>query len=105
MDDPVVILVTTSSKEEANAIGKKMVEERLAACVNVIPGMRSVYVWEGKFCDEGEVLLMMKSRRGLLDRIVSRVKELHSYEVPEVIALPILGGSEDYLRWVEESLS
>ncbi len=105
MDSPVVIFVTTSSMEEANAIGKKMVEEKLVACANIIPKIRSLYLWKGKFCDESEVLLMMKSRQGLLDRIVRGVEELHSYEVPEVVALPVLGGSEDYLRWVEESLS
>ena len=62
-------------------------------------------MWEGKVCDEDEVLLVMKSRQGLLGRIVDRVKALHSYDVPEVIALPVLGGSDDYLRWIEESVS
>lgn len=105
MKDPILILVTAASKEEANFIGKNMVEERLVACVNIVPGVRSLYVWKGKLYDEGEVLLIMKSRQGLFDKIKDRVIELHSYEVPEVIALPVVGGSEDYLKWMEESIS
>ena len=105
MDDPVVVMVTASSEEEAEAIGKQIVEEGLAACVNRLPGLRSIFVWQGELCDECEVLLIMKSQRSYVRRIVQRVKELHSYEVPEIIALPIIGGSEDYLKWIEESLS
>lgn len=105
METPILVFVTASSGDEASSIGKRLVKEKLAACVNIIPGMRSLYVWEGNFYDEGEVLLVIKSCQDLLDKIVTRVKELHSYEVPEVIALPIIGGSEDYLQWMEESLS
>ena len=105
MDDPVVVVVTASSDEEATLIGKKLVGEEFAACVNIIPNIRSIYVWKGELCDDGEVLLIIKSRKSHIDKIVKRVKDLHSYQVPEVIALPIIQGSEDYLSWMEESLS
>ncbi len=104
MRDFVVILITTSSEEEAARIGRTLVEERLAACVNVIPDIRSFFHWEGKLQDEKEALLLVKSQGDQISRIIYRVKELHSYSVPEVIALPILAGSEDYLRWVRESI-
>ena len=105
MDDPVVVMVTASSEEEAETMGKQLVEERLVACANCLPGVRSIFVWQGELCDESEVLLIMKSQRSYVSRIVRRVKELHSYDVPEIIALPIIDGSEDYLKWIEESLS
>ena len=105
MDDPVVVYVTASSEEEARYIGKKLVEEGFAACANIVPNIRSIYIWKGELCDDNEVLLIIKSRRIHIDKIVKRVKDLHSYQVPEVIALPIIQGSEDYLSWMEESLS
>ena len=104
MTDLVVILVTTASAEEAERIGKALVEERLAACANLVPGIRSFFFWEGRLNDEGEALLILKSKATLLPKIEARVKELHSYQVPEVIALPILSGSAQYLKWVEEEL-
>ena len=105
MEDPIVVFVTAPSQEEAVSIGRSLVGEGLVACANLVPGMRSLYMWKGELCDEGEVLMLMKSRRGLLTKIVDRVKALHSYEVPEIIALPIVGGAEDYFRWMEEVLS
>jgi len=105
MEDFVVIFSTASSEEEGILIGTKLVEEGLAACTNVVPGIRSIYVWRGELCTDPEVLLIIKTTKHNVNRIVKRVKELHSYEVPEVIALPILHGSEDYLKWMEESLS
>jgi len=103
MSEFVVVLITTSSQEEAARIGRTLVEEGLAACVNILPAVRSIFRWEGKIQDEEESLLFAKSQRNLLGRVIFRVRELHSYTVPEVIALPILGGSDDYLRWVRES--
>lgn len=103
MADEIVVLVTTSSKDEATAIGKTLVEERLVACVNIVPEVRSLFTWEEKTQDERETLLILKSRFSLLERLTERVKSLHSYSVPEVIALPIIGGSADYLRWLRES--
>ena len=104
MNDPVVIFVTASSEDEADLIGNTLVEERLAVCANICAGIRSIYVWKGELCKDNEVLLIVKSRQANVDKIVNRVKELHSHEVPEVIALPIINGSKDYLKWMEESL-
>ncbi len=103
MADEIIVLVTASSHEEAAAIAKALVDERLAACVNVLSEVRSFYVWEGTTRDEKETLLVVKSRQPLLDRLARRVKELHSYTVPEVVALPITGGSAEYLAWLRES--
>lgn len=103
MADEIIVLITASSEAEAAKIGAALVDERLAACVNIVPGVRSLFFWEGKTQDERELLLICKSRQPLLERIIARVKSLHSYTVPEVIALPVAGGSEDYLRWLRDS--
>src|SRR5512147_1516731 len=103
MADEIIVLITASSEDEAGKIGSALVDERLAACVNIVPGVRSLFFWEGKTQDERELLLICKSRQPLLERIIARVKSLHSYTVPEVIALPVAGGSEDYLRWLRDS--
>ncbi len=98
----VVIFVTASSDEEAQRIGRALIEEKLVACSNIASSIRSFYWWKGEICDETEVLLIAKSTQDQLEEIIKKVKELHSYEVPEIIALPILGGSKDYLNWIEE---
>lgn len=102
MSEHIVVFIMAGSEDEAFKIGRGLVEGRLVACVNIIQGVRSLFWWKGEICDEGEILLMAKSMRGKLEQIVDKVKQLHSYEVPEIIALPIVGGSEDYLRWVGE---
>jgi periplasmic divalent cation tolerance protein len=99
----VVVFITAPSDEEAALIAKSLVESKLAACVNIIRGIRSIYSWQGKIEDETEVLMIAKTRQELFESLTSRVKELHSYDVPEVIALPILQGSEDYLTWLRDS--
>ncbi len=103
MADEIITLITAGSDEEATTIARALVDERLAACVNIVPGVRSFFFWEGKTDDARELLLICKSRRPLLDELVNRVKSLHSYTVPEIIALPIVAGSRDYLDWVRES--
>jgi periplasmic divalent cation tolerance protein len=100
--DNIVVLVTTSDEEEASKIARAIVEERLAGCVNIIKDIRSIYSWQGKIEDEKEVLMIAKTRKLLFDSLMKRVKELHSYTVPEIIALPIIQGSEDYLKWLKE---
>lgn len=105
MNDPVVILSTAPSREEAKRIARSLVEEKLAACVQIVPGMESVYVWKDKLCEEPEWLLIVKSRSALLSRISERIRSLHRYEVPEIVSLPIVGGSESYLGWLESSLA
>lgn len=97
-----MVLVTASSREEGERIAKTLVGERLAACVNVIAGIRSVYWWEGKVEETDEVLLVCKARSSDFNEIEKRVKELHSYTVPEVIALPLREGSREYLTWLLE---
>src|SRR3972149_9595241 len=101
----MVILITASSMEEGEKIAGSLVENRMVACVNVVPSVKSFFFWEGKPAQESEILLIAKSRRSLLDKIVEHVKKIHSYKVPEIIALPVIGGSEEYLKWVEANTS
>ena len=103
MTDKVVVLVTCSSAEEAARIAQALVERRLAACANIVPGIRSIYRWEGKVQDEQEALLIIKTTRARFAALREAVEKLHSYSVPEVIALPIVDGAEKYLKWMEES--
>ncbi len=91
--------------EEGEKIASSLVEHHMVACVNIVPSVKSVFFWEGKTARESEVLLIVKSRKVLLSKIVDLVKKIHSYKVPEIIALPVIGGSEEYLKWVEESTS
>ena len=99
---PVVVLVTASSEEEAVRIGRKLVEDRLAACANIVPKIRSIFQWEGKVAEERECLVILKTRGELLSEVEGAVLALHSYQVPEIIALPIEGGSAPYLEWINE---
>ena len=101
MSEKLVVLMTAGSREEADKIANALVTEMLAACVNVLPGVTSVYRWEGAVQRDQEWLLLAKSTREVLDDLVRRVHALHSYELPEVVALPITGGSEAYLHWVD----
>src|SRR5574337_708132 len=100
----IVVLITTSSKDEAEKIGKVLVESRLAACVNIVEPVRSLFRWQGAIEHQEEALMLVKSRNDLLPSMIQVVKELHSYTVPEVIALPILAGSSDYISWLDESI-
>ena len=101
MSERLVVLITAGSQEEADRIAQALVGEMLAACVNIVPGVTSVYRWEGEVQRDQEWLLVVKSRREALDDLVQRVQALHSYDVPEVIAWPLSGGSEDYLQWID----
>ena len=102
MTDYIVVYVT-APEEEAVDLAKTLVEERLVACVNLVPGLRSIYWWQGKVEDEPEVLCMMKTRSNLFESLRDRVRQLHSYEVEEIIALPILAGNLPYLDWITEN--
>ncbi|MDY6966183.1 MAG: divalent-cation tolerance protein CutA [Halobacteriota archaeon] len=97
------VIFCTSTIEESESIAKALVEEKLAACVN-ITDVNSYFIWEGEFLKEKEALLIVKSKSKNVKKIVERIKELHSYEVPEIIAVPIIAGDEDYLEWVRESV-
>ena len=100
MTDKIVVLVTCSSGEEASRIAQALVQERLAACVNISSPIRSIYRWQGEVCDEPEVLLIIKTVRGLFDSVRRAVEKLHSYQVPEVVCLPIIDGAPNYLNWL-----
>jgi periplasmic divalent cation tolerance protein len=102
MSEFMVILVTCGSEEEALSIARTLVEERLAACVNLVSPVRSIYRWEGKIWDEEEWLLIIKTQRQRFEELEEKVKSLHSYAVPEIIGLPIVEGSSSYLEWLEE---
>jgi periplasmic divalent cation tolerance protein len=105
MTDKIVVLSTCASAEEAAKIARSLVEKKLAACVNVLPAVRSFYRWKGVVEDDQESLLVIKSSRGLFDQLRTELEKLHSYEVPEVIAVPIVDGSEGYLEWLERELA
>jgi len=102
MPEFIVVLVTCGSKEEGLKIAHSLVEERLAACVNLVSPVRSIYRWEGKICDEKEWILIIKTQKQGFEELEKKVKSLHSYSVPEIIGLPIVEGSSSYLEWLEE---
>lgn len=101
----LLAFVTCPTPDVAAKIAKTLVEERLAACGNLVPGLRSIYAWDGKVCDEAEVLLLIKTTDERFERMQARVVELHPYEVPEVIAVKIEAGLPSYLQWVARSVS
>ena len=102
MPNHIVIYITTGSVNEAEKIGRALVEEKLAACSNIISPIRSIYRWQGKICDDKEALMVLKTRKKHFEQIVKRVETLHSYDVPEIIAIPIVEGSRKYLSWLNE---
>jgi periplasmic divalent cation tolerance protein len=104
MTDKIVILSTCSDEEEAERIARALVDARLAACVNVLPKMRSFYRWKGEVEDATECLLVIKSSRPLFGELRSALEKAHSYEVPEVVALPVVDGAPNYLNWLHENL-
>ncbi|MBA5942234.1 MAG: divalent-cation tolerance protein CutA [Methanophagales archaeon] len=97
------VLLCTASVEESEKIARVLVEERLAACVN-ITDVNSYYRWEGELCKDKESLLMIKTEKSRVDQIIERIREVHSYELPEIIALPIVAGDDKYLAWIGESV-
>jgi periplasmic divalent cation tolerance protein len=102
MPEFIVVLVTCGSEEEAIKIARSLVEEHLAACVNLVSPVRSIYRWEGKIWDEKEWILFIKTQKERFEQLEKKVKSLHSYSVPEIIGLPIVEGSSSYLKWIEE---
>jgi len=103
MDREPVIILSTSGESEAPVIAKALVEEHLAACVN-ITGVTSVYRWKGDLCQDREQLMIIKTIRERVDAVISRIVALHSYELPEMIVLPITGGYPPYLQWLEDEI-
>jgi periplasmic divalent cation tolerance protein len=100
MEELRMLYITASSRDEAKKIGRGLVEERLAACANVIDGMESIYWWQGKLTEDREAVLIVKTRADLVAAVTAKVRELHSYTVPCVVALPLLDGNPDYLAWL-----
>ena len=98
----VVVFVTTSSPAEARKIGRALVEEKLVACANIIPQIRSIYRWQNKVFDEPEAFMVLKTRSAQIHKIVKKVRSMHSYTVPEIIALPVVAGSKEYLGWIDQ---
>ena len=102
--DTLVVLVTVPSTDVGATLGRTLVEEHLAACVNVVPAVRSIYFWEGRVQDEGEALLVVKTGRERYPALQRRILDLHPYSVPEILALPVESGSPDYVAWVREAV-
>ncbi|RPI16694.1 MAG: divalent-cation tolerance protein CutA [Acidobacteriales bacterium] len=104
MTGKIVVLTTCASAREAETIARALVEKRLAACVNILPGVRSIYRWCGAIEDGAEVLLLIKSRRNLFDELRAEIEKVHSYETPEVLALDVTAVSAAYLSWLDAEL-
>ncbi|MBC7833371.1 MAG: divalent-cation tolerance protein CutA [Hyphomicrobium sp.] len=104
-DKPVLVYSTFPTLDAAEAVGRELVERRLAACVNILPGMTSIYRWDGAIARDSEVVMIIKTRASLADPAIAAVKALHPYTNPALIVVPILGGSADYLRWLGEETS
>jgi periplasmic divalent cation tolerance protein len=104
MDDRLVVFVTTESKAEARRIARTLLEQKLVACVNILP-VDSVFVWEAEVQAEQEALMIIKTRRDVFDRLEAAIKAAHSYDTPEIIAVPIVLGSHDYLQWIDDEVT
>src|SRR5579862_145111 len=104
MTDKIVVLCTCGSAEEAEKIARALVEQHLAACVNVVPGVRSFYRWQGAIEDSAELLLVIKSSRARFDALRAAIERLHAYEIPEIVALPLVDGAPNYLNWLDGEL-
>jgi len=102
MTDVVTLFITTASQEEARKVARAVLDKKRAACVNIIPGVRSLYWWQGNLEEAEEWLLVAKTRAALVDELVAEVKRAHSYSVPEIIAMPVVAGNPDYLDWVRD---
>jgi periplasmic divalent cation tolerance protein len=102
MVEALVIFITAPNEEEGAKIARTLVEERLAGCVNIVKPIRSIYRWQDNIEDDTETLMIVKTQKRLFESLSSRVMELHSYTVPEIVAVPVVQGSKDYLKWLEE---
>ena len=105
MTDKIVVLTTCASPEEARRIARHLVEKRVAACVNIMDAATSVYHWQGAIEETAESVLMIKSSRPLFDRLRAELRRVHTYQVPEVVAIGIIDGAPDYLEWMERELA
>ena len=104
-EEKVVIYITTGTDEEAQKVAEELLKQRKAACVSILPGVNSIFWWQDKLDSAQEILLIVKTKASLVDEIVRLVTEIHSYDVPEIIALPIMGGNLDYLEWIGKEVT
>jgi len=104
MTDKIVVFSTCDSEEQAGRIARALLDQRLAACINILPHVRSIYRWKNQIEDAAEWMLIIKSRRDLLDALRAAIGKMHSYEVPEMLALPVVDGSQAYLEWLDGQL-
>jgi len=95
-----LVYVTTSDEEEARRIGSALVDKKLAACVNIIPGMRSIYRWQGKVVNDNECVMLVKAPKDNTETVIEKIREMHSYEVPCVVVIPLIQGLPEYLNWI-----
>jgi len=100
----IVVVTTVGTEEQANALAREIVARRQAACVNILPGVRSVYRWKGKICQDGELLLVIKTQAGEFDGIAETIREIHSYELPEILAFDVERGEARFLAWIADSV-
>lgn len=105
MKNPLIVLVTTSNREEAEKISKTLLKEKLIACANIVGPVHSLFWWQGKIDEAQEHIILMKTRKDLFNRLCEKVRALHSYEVPEILAIPIIGGFKPYMEWLSNSVS
>lgn len=101
----IVVFITVKEAEEAQKIAKALLKRRQAACVNILPGVESHFWWKDKLDSAKEILLIVKTKESLLPDLIKSVKKIHSYSIPEIIALPIVGGSRDYLEWIDSEIA
>jgi len=102
--DKMVVMTTTDSEELSLSIAERLIEEGEAACVNIIQKIRSIYIWKGEVCDDTEALLIIKTRQDRLHNVIAIIEQLHDYDCPEIIAMPIIGGSARYMNWLDSCL-
>lgn len=104
--DYILVLITVPTEESAKKVASHLLEQKLAACVNIIPGLTSLFWWKGNINDDQEMLLIAKTHQSLFaEKLIPAVRQVHPYDVPEIIALPILMGNTDYLKWIEDVIS
>ncbi len=100
----IIVLVTAKDRTQGKRIAKGLLKDKLIACANIVGGIESIFLWKGKIDSAKEVLLILKTKKSLFNRVADKVKSLHSYETPEIIAMPILAGEQKYLQWIKESV-
>lgn len=100
-NDALIVFVTASSEEEAATIAHRLVSEKLAACANLLPPVRSIYSWQGTVSDETEILMIIKTKKALFDKLAETVRNIHSYDTPEIIGIPVTEGTAPYLAWID----